>query len=112
MHLFEIGPEAWQRLRMETIEPQKYTSSSGRGVQAILHVCIQDLSCILLEEKPYWVEPPISQHKIRNIDNIEPEKLDVLDKIAILLSHPDSKLKELSQIRKKHVFKSIDIHLG
>jgi hypothetical protein len=101
---FEFGSETWLCSRNNTIDPEKYTSSAGKGDQAILHVFIQDLSCVLLEEKSYWKEPPIARRTIHRIDEIEPEQLEVLDDIAGLMSNPDIHLEKLSRLYQEHEY--------
>ena len=44
------------------------------------------------------------QQKITDINIIDPEKLQVLDRIAELLSDPDNNLEELSLLYKNHKF--------
>ena len=91
-------------MRKGKINPEKYIAAQSKGDHAILHILLQDLSCVLLEEKPYWDEPAILQDKISNINGVDSGKLEIFDQIAELLSDPDAKLEQLSHLHKEHSF--------
>jgi excinuclease ABC subunit A len=103
-NLFEFSDSAWKQLRAGKIKPGKYVAAQSKGDHAILHILLQDLSCVLLEEKSYWDDPAILQDKISNINAVDSEKLEIFDQIAELLSDPDANLEQLSHLHKEHSF--------
>lgn len=66
-------------MRKGKINPEKYIAAQSKGDHAILHILLLDLSCILLEKKPYWDEPAILQDKISNMNGIDFKKLEIFD---------------------------------
>jgi len=101
---FEFSDSAWERMRKGKAKPGKYIASYTIDDQAILHILLFDLSCVLLKETPYWDEPAILQGEYPGIQNIDAEKLEIFDQVARLLSDPDKNFEQLSVLYQKHKF--------
>jgi len=69
----------------------------------ILGTIYQDFLCVLGYEPLYW-EYPETQYLTENIDSLNPQRLKVLDEIALLMNNPDENLNELIEIYKKNKF--------
>ena len=106
---FDFAPQAWEHLQKRTFDIQKYTSSAGRGDSAVLHILFQDFSCVIGEEKPYWIEPPILDPMITDSNSLSKEKLDLIDRIAGLLIQSEVDVNELDQIRKENDYLQVKL---
>ena len=101
---FEFSDSAWERLRKGKAKSGKYIACHTKDDQAILHILLFDLSCVLLKETPYWDEPAILQGEFPGIQNIDAEKLEIFDQVARLLSDPEKNLEQLSALYQEHKF--------
>jgi len=101
---FEFSYKAWLDLRKNKLDDVKYVSALSEGDHAILHILMQDLSCVLGEEKPYWHEPEFLIEDVEDVNKLNDDKLIVFDKIATLLSNPDANLKALQQLYANNTF--------
>ena len=101
---FETGNEAWKALRNgEVKDANKYGVPDTWGEIMILGTIYQDFLCVMGYEPLYW-EYPKTQFLTQKIDSLSPEKLKVLDKIALLMNNPDENLNELMEIYKEKKF--------
>jgi hypothetical protein len=95
---FQFSQDAWMALREKDLDPVRYTSALSEGSHAILHILMQDLSCVVGEEKLYWDEPEFLHATIHDINVLTADELLLLDSIASLLSNPDQNLLLLQKI--------------
>jgi len=108
---FEFSYKAWLDLRKNKLDDVEYVSALSEGDHAILHILMQDLSCVLGEEKPYWHEPEFLIENVDDINKLNDDKLIVFDKIATLLSNPDANLRPLQELYTNNNFLHPDTHV-
>jgi hypothetical protein len=101
---FEFSQVAWHDLRENRADKVKYIAALSEGDLAILHILIQDLSCVVGEEKAYWNEPEFLCANIADLTELNEDKLTLLDTIAFLLKTPDKNLKTLQKLYKNNTF--------
>jgi hypothetical protein len=99
---FELSGKAWKRLRRGRADPGKYMAAASRGDHSFLHILILDVSCVVMEERLYWDEPPVLLEKISRIGGLDPEKLAVFDRMAELLDYPDDNFESLKALYGAH----------
>jgi hypothetical protein len=95
---FEFSQDAWTTLRKNKLDDVRYVSALSKNDHAFLHILIQDLSCVVGEEKLYWDEPVFLHSNIEDINELDYDNLMLFDSIALLLSNPDRNLKVLQQL--------------
>ena len=101
---FETGNEAWIKLRDGKVkDPNKYGVPDTWGEIMILGTIYEDLLSVMGYEVLYW-EYPKTQYLTENIGSLDPQRLKVLDEIALLMNNPDENLNELMEIYKKNKF--------
>jgi len=95
---FEFAYETWNHIRKNKIGRGKYVSRYGDIVPATIHLLVHDLSYLVGDEKPYWIDPQIVSRSMEGISVITKNELDVLDRLAVYLTSPDKHLKDLHKI--------------
>jgi hypothetical protein len=101
---FETGNEAWIDFRNGEIkDPNKYGVLDTWGEIMILGTIYQDLLSVMGYEALYW-EYPVNQYLSNKISTVNPERLKVLDEIALLMNNPGTNLNKLIDIYKKYKF--------
>ena len=101
---FETGGEVWLQVREERVDPQIYTSSTGRGIGGIVHILCHDISCLLLEEKPYWEDPAIVGDLNGGIESTSEERLAALDRTARLTASGEVSKDVLREVVEGYPF--------
>ncbi len=101
---FETGSEAWIAFRAGKIkDPSKYGIPDTWGEIMILGTIYQDFLCILGYEPLYW-EYPVNQYLSNEISKVDPQRLKILDEIALFMKNPAKNLSELMEIYRKNKF--------
>jgi hypothetical protein len=102
---FEFPADVWAAYRSGKIEVgERYRSYRGHGHYALLHMLCLDLRCALNNEVSYWLDPPIIDDLQVSIEDIDPERLAVLDRVAELLKLPEANLAELERLYDQHEY--------
>ncbi|MFC2088535.1 transglutaminase domain-containing protein [Calditrichota bacterium] len=104
---FEFSYETWYRIRNNKLGESKYISRYGNVVPATIHLLIHDLSYLIGEEKPYWIDPEFVTQTQEGISKISENDLEVLDNLAKYLEFPDIHLNDLKKIIIENEFLQI-----
>jgi hypothetical protein len=95
---FEFPSHAWNNLRKGKLPDVTYTSSAGKGLRAIIHDLLLDQTFVLGEERNYWHTPGFLFADNFSMENLEPDQIQVIDQIALLMRDPESHLDELQDL--------------
>jgi hypothetical protein len=101
---FEFASDVWRKHRAGRIDSGKYRSYRAGGDYAIVHMLCLDLRCVLNNEVSYWLDPTVADDPDVVIDEIEQDRLEILDRLADLLGRPDGHLEELAGLLDKHEY--------
>ena len=102
---FELAGDVWLQYQNGEIEnPEKYGVAKTWGDYNILDMLCHDLISVLGKELLYWERPPISENESIDLNKLEKEKVEVLNKISLLLKNPDEHLIEIKDIYEKYNF--------
>lgn len=111
LKLFEYPHKSWVKYRDGKMGKTHYVASSGKGAIGIPHLLGQDLSCLVMEEKPYWFDIPIAvQVGEKSMDSISKEDNLILDELANLLRSPTKNFNNLIEFHdSKIILQHIEI---
>lgn len=102
---FESPANVWLAYRSGRVEiDETYRSYRGHGYFALMHMLCLDLRFILNNEISYWHDPPLAIDAELDIEKIEPDKLEVLDRLAELMREPDINLEELADLYAEYEY--------
>jgi len=105
---FEFAYETWERLKSKKINKKQYVSRYHTVDQATIHLLCHDLSYVIGNEEPYWLDPPIVARSETRITGLTEAELQLLDQVATLLKKPDIHLTELINIQKETDYLNYD----
>jgi len=105
---FEFSSETWELLRKHKLKSDRYFSRYDHITQAIVHLLIHDISYILVEEKPYWLDPDIVSEFSLGMSEIPDSTKQIFDLTAGYLSNPDKVLGKIKKLRTDIHFLQID----
>lgn len=101
---FELGGDVWLQYLQGEIDPDKYGGGGFWGREQILDMFIHDLPSVLGYEATYWEYPPLMENGEVDINNLEPEQIEILNEIALQLQKPDENLNELKSVYQQHSY--------
>ncbi len=101
---FEFPSVSWENYKNDRIPDVTYTSSTGNGAQAILHILLLDQAFVLSDERNYWHTPVFLFTDSFSPGDFNKNKIEIIDKIAMLMNKPDNNIDKLQQIYLSNEF--------
>ncbi len=101
---FELPAVAWQNFRNDELPDVTYTSSLTQGPQAILHILLLDHAFTLRNERNYWHTPEFLFTDDFSINDLDAERIEIIDRIARQLNQQAKELAELQKIYDENDF--------
>ena len=101
---FELGGDIWLKYQQGEIDPRKYGGGGIWGEEQILDMFIHDLPSVLGYEATYWEYPSLMENGELDINNLEPEQIEILNIVAIQLQNPDENFNELKSVYQQHLY--------
>ena len=98
---FELPHQSWKKLRQNKLKTEMYRGGFSEGEFSIVHMLVQDIVTVAKTETQYWNEPVFMDKIFTDIDELEEEKLLVLDQFAELLETPDDSLEQIINLYNK-----------
>jgi hypothetical protein len=92
---FELPQKAWKDLRRNRLKTKMYMGGFSKGEYSVVHILVQDIVSVVKTETQYWDEPVFMDKIFKNIDELDEDKLLVLDQFANLLEAADDSLEQL-----------------
>jgi len=100
-HQFELAADVWESLRKNTLNKSKYISRYETVEQATVHLLCHDLSYIIGDEVPYWLDPPIVKKSKAGISQLTENELLKLDELARFIKKPDVYRDMLAKMQRE-----------
>lgn len=98
---FELPHESWKKLRQNRLKTKMYMGGFSKGDYSVAHMLVQDIVTVVKTETQYWNEPLFMDTHFNSIDEIEEEKLLVLDHFANLLESTNDSLQQIIELYNK-----------
>ena len=98
---FELPHKTWKNLRKNKLKTEMYMGGFSKGEYSVAHMLVQDIVTVVKTESQYWNEPFFMKEVFTDIDDLDEEKLLVLDQFANLLETPDDTLEQIIELYNK-----------
>jgi len=95
---FELPQKAWKDLRKNRLKTKMYMGGFSKGEYSVAHILIQDIVSVIKTETQYWDEPVFMDKIFTDIDELDEDKLLVLDRFANFLEAADDSLEQLIEL--------------
>ncbi len=95
---FESAGDVWMRYQQGKLDPNTYGVPDWWGAHPILDVLCHDLASVLGNEHIYYDRPPVSSDSTMNVKEMPAEKMDLMNKISVLLTNVDVNFNELQKL--------------
>ena len=95
---FELPQKTWIDLRKNRLQTEMYKGGFSEGEYSVVHMLVQDIVTVVKTETQYWNEPVFMDQIFTDIDELDEEKLLILDRFANLLEAADDSLEQLTAL--------------
>jgi len=101
---FEFPSEVWSNYIEGNLPKTNYIGSIGQGENVYVHSLLLDMAFVICNERSYWHTPNFIFKKDFDINDLDEEKILVLNRIAELMDDPENNFILLEKLYNENSF--------